>query len=85
MHEMRANPQDPERSTFLPILLEDNLAVDAANSAPTISKIPFVREQFTARMNQCQLTLSYRLLPLNSRNAAQNGPPESRLIRMRPN
>jgi len=27
-------------------------------------------------MNQRQFTLSYRLLPLNRRNAAQNGPRE---------
>jgi len=66
-------PKDP---LFLPILLEDNLAVDAANSTPTISKIPFVHAQFNARMNQRQFTLSYRLLPLNRRNAAQNGPRE---------
>jgi len=76
MHEMRANPQDPERSTFLPILLEDNLAVDAANFAPHDQQIPFVHAQFNARMNQRQFTLSYRLLPLNRRNAAQNGPRE---------
>src|SRR5882724_1789706 len=35
-------------------------------------QIPLTAKQFNARRFERQLTLSYRLLPLNSRNAAQN-------------
>jgi hypothetical protein len=35
-------------------------------------QIPLTCEQFNARRNQRQLTLSYQLLPLKRRKAAQN-------------
>ena len=65
-------PREPGRFSFSPKMPEVRFAVLRRIPPPRSAEIPLVGEQFSARANPRQLTLSYRVLPLKRRKAAQN-------------